>query len=169
MTEIIIKIKMKKKLGQIQMMETIVVLFIFFILVVMGFVFYAKILKGNLEQQKEESIQLNAIEVAQRASSLPELQCSEDNIVSDNCIDRLKLEAASEIMQQNDVYYYDRLLFSKITVNEIYPDSNEWILYTRPLDEFSNKITTNIPISLFNPIENKNAFGIMTVELFLKP
>lgn len=159
---------MNKKKAQIQMMETIAVLFIFFILVVMGFVFYAKILKGNLELQKEESIQLNAIEVAQRASSLPELQCSEDNIVSDNCIDILKLEAASGIMQQNDVYYYDRLLFSKITVNEIYPGSREWGLYSRPLDEFSNKITTSIPISLFNPIENKNAFGIMTVELFLK-
>lgn len=159
---------MNKKRAQIQMMETIAVLFIFFILVVMGFVFYAKILKGNLELQKEESIQLNGIEVAQRASSLPELQCSEDNIVSDNCIDILKLEAASGIMQQNDVYYYDRLLFSKITVNEIYPGSKEWELYSRPLDEFSNKITTSIPISLFNPIENKNAFGIMTVELFLK-
>ena len=159
---------MNKKNAQIQMMETIAVLFIFFILVVMGFVFYAKILKGNLEEQKEESIQLNAIKVAQRASSLPELQCSEDNIVSDNCIDILKLEAASGIMRQHDVYYYDRLLFSKVTVNEIYPGSNEWELYSRPLDEFSNKITTSIPISLFNPIENKNSFGIMTVELFLK-
>ena len=159
---------MKNKNAQIQMMETIAVLFIFFILVVMGFVFYAKILKGNLELQKEESVQLNAIEVAQRASSLPELQCSEDNIVSDNCIDLLKLEAASGIIQQNDVYYYDRLLFSKITVNEIYPDDNEWNLYSRPLEDFSNKITTSIPISLFNPIQNKNAFGIMTVELFLK-
>ena len=150
------------------MMETIAVLFILFILVVMGFVFYAKILKGNLELQKEESVQQNAIEVAQRAASLPELQCSEDNIVSDNCIDLLKLKSASEIMQQNDVYYYDRLLFSKITVNEIYPDDNEWTLYSRPLEDFSNKITTSIPISLFNPIQNKNAFGIMTVELFLK-
>ena len=159
---------MKNKNAQIQMMETIAVLFIFFILVVMGFVFYAKILKGNLELQKEESVQLNAIEVAQRASSLPELQCSEDNIVSDNCIDILKLEAASGIIQQNDVYYYDRLLFSKITVNEIYPDDNEWTLYSRPLEDFSNKITTSIPISLFNPTKNKNAFGIMTVELFLK-
>lgn len=159
---------MRKKSAQIQMMETIAVLFIFFILVVVGFVFYAKILKGNLEQQEEESVQLNAIEVAQRASSLPELQCSEDNIVSDNCIDLLKLEAASQIMQQNDVYYYDRLLFSKITVNEIYPDNKEWALYSRPLEDFSNKITTSIPISLFNPIENKNSFGIMTVELFLK-
>ena len=163
-----IKIKMNNKNAQIQMMETIAVLFIFFILVVIGFVFYAKVLKGSLEQQKEESVQLNAIEVAQRASSLPELQCSEDNIVSDNCIDILKLESASEIMRQNDAYYYDRLLFSKITVNEIYPDDKEWELYSRPLDEFSNKITTSIPISLFNPIENKNAFGIMTVELFLK-
>src|SRR3989338_7745702 len=152
---------MNRKTAQIQMMETIAVLFIFFILVVIGFVFYAKILKGNLEQQKEESAQLNAIEVAQRASSLPELQCSEGNIVSDNCIDLLKLEAASQIMQQNDIYYYDRLLFSKITVNEIYPNSNEWALYARPLDEFYSKITTNIPILLFNPIENKNSFGIM--------
>ncbi|MBI2134987.1 hypothetical protein HYU09_03275 [Candidatus Woesearchaeota archaeon] len=157
-----------KKSAQIQMMETMAVLFIFFILVVLGIVFYAKVLKGNLEQQKEESVQLNAIEVAQRASSLPELQCSEDNIVSDNCIDLIKLESAREIMQQNYVYYYDRLLFSTITVNEVYPDSKELVLYSRPLDEFSDKITTNIPISLFDPIENKNAFGIMTVELFLK-
>ena len=149
-------------------METIAVLFIFFILVVMGFVFYAKILKGNLGQQKEESVQLNAIEISQRASSLPELQCSEDNIVSDNCIDLLKLEAASGIMQQNAEYYYDRLLFSRITVKEIYPNNHEWILYNRPLGKFSNNITTNIPILLFDRIENKNSFGIMAVELYLK-
>ena len=159
---------MHAKKSQIQMMETIAVLFIFFILVVMGFVFYAKIHKGNLGQQKEESVQLNAIEIAQRASSLPELQCSEDNIVNDNCIDLLKLEAAYGIMLNNPEYYYDRLLFSKITVKEIYPDNHEWDLYNRPLDKFSDKITTNIPISLFDRIENKNSFGIMAVELYLK-
>ncbi|MAE42761.1 hypothetical protein CMO93_03245 [Candidatus Woesearchaeota archaeon] len=160
---------MKKK-AQAQMLETIAVLFIFFLLIVIGFVFYAKVLKGNIELQKEESMQLNAIEVAQRASSLPELQCSEDNIVSDNCIDLLKLEAASEIIvkPENEIFYYDRLLFSKITVNEIYPDEKEWSLYDKSLDEFSNKIVTNIPISLFDPVNNKNAFGVMTVTLFLK-
>lgn len=152
------------------MLETIAVLFIFFVLIVIGLIFYANVLKGNIELQKEESIQLKAIEVAQRASSLPELQCSEDNIVSDNCIDLLKLEAASEIIvePENEIFYYDRFLFSKITVNEIYPGNREWTLYNRTLDEFSNKIVTNIPISLFDPVDNKNAFGVMTVTLFSK-
>ena len=159
---------MYNKNAQIQMLETIAVLFIFFILIVIGLIFYANVLKGSIELQKEESIQLNAIEVAQRASSLPELQCSEDNIVSDNCIDLIKLKVASRIMQENEVHYYDRLLFSKITVKEIYPNEQEWTLYDRPLEDFSNKITTNIPISLFDPIKNKNSFGVMNVELFLK-
>ncbi len=150
------------------MMETIAVLLIFFILVVIGLVFYTNVLKGSIEIQKEESIQLNAIEVAQRASSLPELQCSEDNIVSDNCIDVIKLQIAADIINANEIHYYDKLLFSKIIISEIYPDKKEWTLYDRPLAQFSNKIVTNIPISLFDPVSNKNSFGIMNVELFLK-
>ena len=165
---------MFKKNAQIQMLETIAVLFIFFILIAIGLVFYSNVLRNNIQLQKEESVQLNAIEVAQRASSLPELQCSEDNIVSDNCIDILKLDAAPSIIQDNEIHYYDRLLFSKITVQEIYPNYEDCtrdeckILYNRPLDEFSNKIVTNIPISLFDPVKNTNSFGVMTVELFLK-
>ena len=158
---------MRKK-AQIQMMETLAVLLVFFVLIIIGIVFYSKVLGGNLETQKEESIQLSAIKVAQRASTLPELQCSEDNIVSDNCIDIFKLEAASGIIKQNELYYYDRLLFSSVKVNQIYPISREWMLYERPLEEFSNKIVTNIPISLFDPVSNKNSFGIMNVELFMK-
>ena len=109
-----------------------------------------------------------AIEIAQRASFLPELQSSEENIVEDKCVDLLKLEAASKIIQENEIYYYDRLLFSRITVKEIYPNDNEWMLYDRPLEEYSNKIVTNIPISILDPVINKNAFGVMSVEMFLK-
>ncbi|HJN56359.1 MAG: hypothetical protein QF436_03160 [Candidatus Woesearchaeota archaeon] len=159
---------MHNKKSQVQMMETIAVLFIFFVLIILGFVFYAKVLKGNIEIETEESVQLNAIKIAQRASFLPELQCSEENIVSDNCIDIIKLEAASAIMEENEIHYYDRLSFSKITIKEVYPDENEWMLYDRPLDDYSNKITTNIPISLLDPILNTNSFGIISVETFLK-
>lgn len=163
---------MYKKNAQIQMLETIAVLFIFFILLLIGFVFYTNVIKGSIEIQKEENVQLKSIEVAQRASSLPELQCSEDNIVSDNCIDLIKLETASIVIQANDIHYYDRLLFSTIKVTRVYPKDpladNEWTLYDRPLEEFSNKILTNIPISIFNPVTNKKSFGVMTVELYLK-
>ena len=157
-----------KKRAQVQMMETLAVLLVFFVLIILGIVFYSKIMKGSIELQKEEGIQLNAIKVSQRASTLPELQCSEDNIVSDNCIDIIKLEIASKIIRENEIYYYDRLLFSKIKLTQIYPDNKEWLLYERPLDDFSNKIVTNIPISLLDPVNNRNSFGIMNVELFVK-
>ena len=159
---------MKNKNAQAQMLETIAVLFVFFVLILIGLIFYANVLRGNVAIQQEESAQLRAIEVAQRASSLPELQCSEDNIKSDNCIDLIKLDISTSVIKENDYHYYDRLLFSRVTVKEIYPNNNVWNLYDRPLDDFSNKITTNIPISLLDPVNNKNSFGVMTVELFLK-
>ena len=158
---------MQKK-SQIQMLETIAVLFIFFVLIMVGFVFYANIREENLATQTEKTRQLLAIEVAERASNLPELQCSEENIVDPNCIDLIKLEVATDIMKENVVHYHDRLMFSRITVSSIYPLPQEWTLYDRPNENYENKIDTFIPISLLDPISNKNSFGVMRVELFLK-
>ncbi len=159
---------MLKRKSQIHMLETIAVLAIFFILATLGFVFYSKVLKGSVESEKEEIVQLSAIEIAQRASFLPELQCSQENIVKDNCIDLLKLDAAKEIMKNNEIFYFDKFSFSSIKINEMYPNEQEWVLYERPLEDYSNKILTNIPISLFDPVQNRNNFGVMSIELFLK-
>ena len=149
-------------------METIMVLAVFFILVVVSFVFYSKFSEMGAEIKKEENMQLNAIKIAQRASSLPELQCSQENIVAGNCVNKLNLEALSGAINENEIHYFDMFSFSRITVNEIYPDENKWVLYDRPLDDFSYKIAVNMPISISYPIENKNAFGVMVVEVFSK-
>jgi len=150
------------------MMETIAVLFIFFVLVLVGFIFYIRIAQGNMEIDKEETRQLKAIEVAQRAMFFPELQCSEENIVASDCIDILKLNAAADIISQNQLYYYDRLGFSKIVVTEMYPTSNNWTLYDRSLVKFADKITTHLPISIFDAKEKKYSFGIMKVDVYTK-
>jgi len=154
------------------MLETIAVLVIFFILFVLGYVFYSKVFKSSVEDEKEENIQLESIKIAQIAASLPELQCSQENVVKDNCIDKYKLKAAEEIMTDSDnlIYYFDKFSFSRIIVKEIYPGTEEWIIYDRKLDvgEFSQKIITNIPITIFDPIENENAFGVMEIALFIK-
>ena len=159
--------KIKNNKAQIHMMETIAVLLVFFVLVLIGLVFYSKIMRSNIEIEKEEARQLEAIEVAQRVMFFPELQCIEENIVTNNCIDTLKLDAATDIISQNKIYYYDRLGFTKVAVKEIYPDINDWVLYERPLTKFQDKITTNLPVSLFNSKENKYSFGIMQVEVYI--
>jgi len=152
------------------MLETIAVLAVFFILLMLGFIFYTKVIKSGVEEEKEENIQLSAIKIAQQAAALPELQCSQNNVIKDNCVDRLKLEVADNIMQspENEIFYYDKFSFSKITVEEIYPNTKEWPLYDRPLDDYTHTLVTHIPISIFNPENDENAFGLMEVESYLK-
>jgi len=150
------------------MAETIAVLFVFFILVTVGFIFYVKVIKGNIDLEKEELSQLKSIGIAQRVMFLPEVQCSEDNIIIDNCVDILKIEYAKLLMRENEVYYYDALEFSDISIAQIYPNGTVWNVYSRKTDEFSGKFSTNVPISLYNPNTRKHGFGVLTIDTFVR-
>jgi len=159
---------MKKK-SQIQMAETIAVLFVFFILIAVGFMFYGRVILGNVQSQKDEFVQLQSISIAQRAMFLPELQCSED-IVEEitGCIDLFKIEASQDIIAQNSRYYYDLFEFSNITLKQIYPNENNWVIYERKTDTFESKFITNIPVSLYDPVARRYGFGVLTVETLSK-
>lgn len=163
---------MNKK-AQIQIGETIAVLFVFFILIIVGFIFYVKVIKGNIALAKEESSQLRSVGIAQRVMFLPEIQCSEDNIIIDNCVDILKLEAAKDIISKNQIYYYDLLEFGEMNVTQIYPtpssaDEGKWNIYSRKIGNFTNKFVTNVPISLYDANSRKHKFGILTIETILR-
>ncbi len=153
------------KKAQIQIYETIAVIFIFFLLVAMGFIFYARIFKSNVDIETYESSQKRSIAVAQRLMFLPELQCSEDNIIKDNCVDILKLDAAQKVMKQNEVYYYDLLEYSIVNTTQIYPNSQPaQNLYSRSTQNFKNSFTTFIPVLLSDPMTKSNSFGIITIK-----
>ena len=148
--------------------ETIAVLFVFFILIIVGFIFYVKVIKGNIAVEAEELSQLRSVGIAQRVMFLPELQCSEDNIIIDNCIDLLKLESAKNIMKENEIYYFDMLEFSDANITQIYPNEAKWNVYSRKTQDFKNKFVTNIPISLYDPTTRKYGFGVLTIETLTK-
>jgi len=166
---------MKKK-SQIQIGETIAVLFVFFILVVIGFIFYSKIIRGTIEVEKDELSQLQSIGVAQKIMFLPELQCSEDGIIIDNCIDLAKLRAVTENkLMKSDLYYFDLLEFSDVSVLQIYPQepvlcgtSRACAPYSKPLTDFKNKFETNVPIDLYDSSAKKHSFGLMTITTYTK-
>ena len=99
-------VKFSRK-SQIHMMETIAVLAIFFILVAIGLIFYSSVVTRNVAIEKEGNNQLNAVRIVQMASFLPELQCSQENIIIDNCIDILNLESMPEVINENQIYYFD--------------------------------------------------------------
>lgn len=167
--------------------ESVAILFVFFILVVFGFVFYMNVMRSSAKVESEENIQLKAIGIAQKASFLPELQCSEENVRDDNCIDLYKLDAVSDedFLKENRLYYYDIFEFSKIWVERVLPEpdeaDNDWAppdangerrryLYINPLPEadYKNKLSTFIPVSLYDPDDKSYGFGILVVEVYRK-
>lgn len=148
--------------------ETIMVLLVFFVLVLLGFIFYINVMKSNIEVKREEIKQKEAIQVAQRAMFLPELQCAFRNIEANDCVDIMKLSAAADIILENQIFYFDKLGFSKIVVNEIYPEEKSYLLYDNSLPTFQDKTTTYLPIDIFDPTLEEHAFGIMQVEVYAK-
>jgi len=141
---------------------------VFFILIIVGFIFYVKVIKGNLEMEKDELSQLRSVGIAQRIMFLPEVQCSEDNIVIDNCVDVLKLDSAQQLMKDNDIYYYDLLEYSDVSIVQLYPSEAKWSLYSRKTDDFKNKFVTNVPMSIYDPAIRKHGFGVLTIETYTK-
>ena len=125
-------------------------------------------MKTSFETKYEESLQLKAVKIAQLVTFLPEIQCTEDNIRKENCIDIKKLEATKEIMKEEELNYFDMFGFSKITLKQIFPSFEEWELYNKALSKFSTKFYTFIPVSLYNPISRLYSYGILSVEVYKK-
>ena len=158
---------MKLKKAQRKMFETISILFIFFILLTMGFIFYAKVKRSSIGQENEKAIILKAIQISEKASFLSDIQCSADNNPIDDCIDVQKLEALSTIVEGNLLYYYNVFENSNITVTEIYPNpGKQWQIYNNPKPGSTDITKIQLPISIYYPTTDDFAFGYIDVSVY---
>jgi len=160
---------MKQKKSQIRMAETVAILFIFFLMIGFGFIFYAKIQRIQFQETRSKNVDLESIEVTQRVSFLPELQCSSKNVIKDNCIDVIKLNAVIEQLESDPDLkadlYFDLFKYSNITVIQLYPEEKRWTLYEN-IKEGASYAFTPVPISLYNSTTNKYSFGILEVYYY---
>ena len=156
---------MKRK-AQMRMMETIAVIFIFFILVLFGLIFFTQIQSSAFEERQAEAVAEQSISISLQAIFFPELQCSKgEGIPVRDCIDLFKLEAAQQKMQAEQDYYFDIFQFATITVQEIYPGSRTWVLYNQTKEDATRRIRTPVPVSLFEPVQNDFRYGVLTIEV----
>ncbi|MBW2990429.1 hypothetical protein KY348_01855 [Candidatus Woesearchaeota archaeon] len=165
------KKRMHKK-SQMQMSETIFVIFIIIIIILIGFVAYSKFQEQDIKEYNRQQRNMRVIELAHRISSWPELECSVTGVTEFVCLDITKIMVFEDFMEKSKQeegyafnYYFDLLKKSKITVKEVYPMEREWVIYNNP----GRTLTTDevpIPVNLYNPLTDTNAFGIMELLVY---
>src|SRR3989344_8678758 len=159
------------KRAQIEIGETIVVIFILMILIVFGIVVYYKFQAGSIRQAQQRFGGLKTIELAQVVSNMPELQCSNLKVAEVSCIDQIKAEKLSEslALPNNKAFFFYRELLgtSKIDIEKIYPlnplappEENIITAYDNSRG-YKNAEPTFIPVNLYNPIDKTYSFALL--------
>ena len=156
--------------AQIKMTETILILFVFFLLLIVGAIFYSRYSESALRARLEEDVQARAIKTAQIVTSFSELQCSVLEVIKFNCFDRQKIETFSTLMADPNasLFYFDILGFANISVKSLYPTSKEWQLYDRP-GNYTGWLTTQIPVAIYDPgSPTPYSFGWLQVAAYIQ-
>lgn len=154
--------------AQLRMGETVAILFIFFILLVVGAVFYFNIQRSSIQREMSVNFEQRAVEITQSISFLPEAQCSESNVIKANCFDLFKLKGLGTLSEDLKVVtVYEREFGqSEITIRQLYPPGENFTVYKNPPARFVDASVTNIPISLYNATGDKYYFGVLEVKVF---
>jgi len=158
------------KKAQVKMFESIAVLVVFMFLIVFGVSFYFTIQQSGLAKDQEKSFQLKSINIAQKVSHLPELDCVFIGVQQENCIDSIKLDKFKTILegQQAKVDYFNLFGSSTVTLKKVYPNVEEIVLYDRP-DESAGSVVTQIPLIIHDPINDfpqTGGFGYLEVRIY---
>lgn len=158
---------LKLKKSQIKMAETIAILFIFFVLLMFGFIFYARIQKANYLQKTQENSILKAIQISEKVSFFPEIRCSFNNVPTEDCIDLYKLNVASKNINNNKLFYFGIFEYARVTVEQIFPENQTpIILYDNPKPNYIDLINIPIPSNVYDPTTNKFSYAIMTIGVY---
>jgi hypothetical protein len=178
---------MKKNIkAQIQLGESIFVVIIVILMIVFGLVFFSEAESESIATESRAFDELEVIAATQYASSLTELHCTLQEVELSTCFDELKLSSFIELANLNSSrdfasqFYFSQLGNAKITITKIYPETEtvigensfkSWEIYknTPPFDgdeDLLPRRLTNLPVSLYHPIEQTYGFGILTLTIY---
>lgn len=159
--------------AQVQMGENVIILFIFFILLVFGIVFFTRIQTAQSAQKISQDVQGRGIEIAQKIAFLPEIQCSKTSVEQYACYDEVSLEALRGMTANGKTseYYYPLLGYSTISIQNIFPVKQDPILiYNNTKPDYTSSIATFLPVVICNYLESPQGdacrFGVLDINVY---
>ena len=169
---------LKYSKGQIELNETLLVLFFIVIILIMGVIFYFRVFQENVEEKAEELSEQEASVLLASITNMAEISCS-----NEDCIDTSKLIPFSNLIRTKFDYYKAILGNKKITVYNMYPSTNKgkcdsktyssleypencnyWIIHDSQINKDGIKIST--PVSLYYPEIDEYRIGSLEIEIY---
>jgi hypothetical protein len=158
------------KKSQIHMAESIVVIVIVIVIIILGIVFWRNLEKEDIKEKARQFSDMNAIDLLNTISAMPEFQCSIREVTDTSCVDEMKLKAFTETDVGESAYYAELFSSAKISLNVVYPESAQGETYPiydsgEPLNYRGHDIFL-IPASLYDPVEKGYKFAILNITKY---
>src|SRR3989344_9045205 len=110
------------KTAQIHLSETVAVIFIFFVLILFGAIFYYNFQEASFKEKQQELLAARAIDTTTKMLFLPEISCTKgEREPEPNCFDMMKVRYAAELFKSFNQTYFERFSYSRITLSQTYP------------------------------------------------
>jgi len=156
--------------GQLKSLETVAAVVFFSLLLILGIIFFSRFQAEQGSQQKEESVALDAVSLAQIIIEMPEIRCE-----MDNCIDIYKLEAVAGIAKTRGNLFYssafgsyaNSVLYANITLKEIYPEEGSILLYNRTKPGSKSSQLFEFPVSAYNATSARYIFSMLSIRRYI--
>ncbi|MFT4311720.1 MAG: hypothetical protein ACMXYF_00640 [Candidatus Woesearchaeota archaeon] len=160
------------KKAQIRMFESIAVLILFFFLVAIGLGFYGNIQQAQMEQSRDQLLNLRTIKIANMVAGMPELSCTQEGVKTSACVDFIKAEQMASTPFQATLLDYIEFDNAKIELYEFIEDDFEPVvtILDRAPTEFRAAIPSRVPVTIYRPVPGSSHgtydFGYLEVTTY---
>ncbi len=176
-----IKVNLMHTKSQIDINETLLVLFVIIIIIILGMLVYFRYSQAHITTIAAELSEQESSIILASILRLPEISCTDNT-----CIDTSKL-LPFQILLQGKMSYYRVLFGSKtIRITHLYPEPNitapctiqtynqftypdtcnSWVVYDGTPSQFTRKSVISTPISLFFPEQDQYRIGRLEVTTY---
>ena len=163
---------MRSKKAELEMQESLIVLFVFIVIFLIGFVFFFRYTEQSILNENErfrtENNKIMSVIFANQA----EISCSVRDQKSVACADKLKMLSFSELNKELgnrviriETAYPEPAKKILCGVNNI-QECNVWMLYdgAGALKESMTPLIMTTPISIYDSISGSYEVGVLTLE-----
>ncbi len=158
----------KGKRGQLQIGVTMIIIFLFIVLLMFSLVLYFRFTYSELEETRSVLLDQRYSSLLSNIIGMPEFRCSRLGVESE-CLDAAKLADLKIVIDSNKFSYYDNLLgvdgiwvdVVGTTDGDNYFDEAQFEIYGSP-----NGIGKlySVPVSLYYPDYKKHKIGILKIR-----